>query len=435
MSLSDTSVRQRNEENSARRSRSNGGINRLSSEDRLVHGWYRFVLSFPPHLVDDYFERFGLDEKCFVLDAFCRMGTTVAEAKRHGISSLGIEAHPMAQFASRVKVDRISSPEALWHLANRTAEQALEQLRVSVSEDEPIFHPDDRPQLALRELPREGARLLLQISINPLPFHKTLVLLVTLKSHQDQPFYRHELLALTNAAVFSISNLKFAPEAGVGKPKVGTSVINVWLTEVKRTAVDLRALQIRRDTPSTVHRGDSCDLTKPLAPKSIDAVITSPPNPKEKDSTRTTRLESVLLGFINTRDQLQALKRRLMRWNTRTVYKGNDDDRWVAGNMAVQRLTVLIEQQHIEMGKTSGFKRLYAKVTRLIFGSMTRHLAELRRIFKPGAWLADVVGDQASFLQVMIRTDQLLADIALSLVYEVVSINLFRTRLATATGE
>jgi hypothetical protein len=66
---------------------------------------------------------------------------------------------------------------------------------------------------------------------------------------------------------------------------------------------------------------------------------------------------------------------------------------------------------------------------------MSRHLAELREKLKPGAQLAYVVGDQASYLRVMIRTGQLLADIAQSLGYEVVDIDLFRTRLATATKE
>ena len=63
------------------------------------------------------------------------------------------------------------------------------------------------------------------------------------------------------------------------------------------------------------------------------------------------------------------------------------------------------------------------------------HLAELRRVLRPGAQLAYVVGDQASYLLVMIRTGQILAEIALSLGYEVVGIDLFRTRLATATRE
>ncbi len=87
------------------------------------------------------------------------------------------------------------------------------------------------------------------------------------------------------------------------------------------------------------------------------------------------------------------------------------------------------------MGKTSGFERLYARVTKLYFGGMLRHLADLRSALRPGALCAYVVGDQASYLRVMIRTGHLLADIAGALGYEVVGIDLFRTRLATATGE
>jgi hypothetical protein len=66
---------------------------------------------------------------------------------------------------------------------------------------------------------------------------------------------------------------------------------------------------------------------------------------------------------------------------------------------------------------------------------MARHFARLRTVLKRGARLAYVVGDQASYLRVMIRTGTLLAEIAESLGYEVVNIDLFRTRLATATKE
>ena len=59
----------------------------------------------------------------------------------------------------------------------------------------------------------------------------------------------------------------------------------------------------------------------------------------------------------------------------------------------------------------------------------------MRDALRPGAHLAYVVGDQASYLRVMIRTGQILADIAQSLGYELVSIDLFRTRLSTVTKE
>lgn len=39
----------------------NSAMNKLGVEDRAVHSWYRFVLSFPPHLVDEYIARFKLE--------------------------------------------------------------------------------------------------------------------------------------------------------------------------------------------------------------------------------------------------------------------------------------------------------------------------------------------------------------------------------------
>jgi tRNA G10 N-methylase Trm11 len=79
--------------------------NNIADADRVAHDWYRFVLSFPPHLVRRYLERFSICRGNTVLDPFCGTGTTVVECKKLGINSLGVEAHPMAAFASRVKLD------------------------------------------------------------------------------------------------------------------------------------------------------------------------------------------------------------------------------------------------------------------------------------------------------------------------------------------
>ena len=62
----------------ARQRGANREINKLYIEDRPVHEWYRFVLSFPPHLVREYLERFGMKSNQRVLDPFC--GTCAASA-------------------------------------------------------------------------------------------------------------------------------------------------------------------------------------------------------------------------------------------------------------------------------------------------------------------------------------------------------------------
>jgi hypothetical protein len=76
----------------------NGSLNKVMLHDRAAHEWYRFVLSFPPHLVRQYLDRFEIDASRTVLDPFCGTGTTLVECKKRGITSVGIGAHPMAHF-------------------------------------------------------------------------------------------------------------------------------------------------------------------------------------------------------------------------------------------------------------------------------------------------------------------------------------------------
>jgi len=238
---------------------------------------------------------------------------------------------------------------------------------------------------------------------------------------------------LMKVVIQHASNLHFGPEVGVRGSKDDAAVISAWRDEVLHIAADLEQLRRLPEAEARVVDGDARDLAHDLPERSIDAVITSPPYPNEKDYTRTTRLETVLLGFARSRQELRALKKRLVRSNTRGVYKDDTDDRWICDQPEIQRIADAIETRRIELGKTSGFERMYPRVTRLYFGGMARHLAALRQALKPGARLAYVVGDQASYLRVMIRTGELLAAIAESLGYRLVKIDLFRERLATAT--
>jgi len=412
--------------------------NKVTAVDRPAHDWYRFVLSYPPHLVRDYLDRFEVNNQALVLDPFCGTGTTMVECKKLGVPSVGIEAHPMSHFAATVKTNWTVSPARLRKVARSIADETLRTLESQgIIDDSQTWILCDPPgDGALRSLPQEALKLLLTNSISPLPLHKSLVLREVIGTSATRETLPPLQLALARALVGSISNLHFGPEVGVTAPKEDAPVVSSWLCCVESMADDLERLGGKDDTPCTIHHGDARSLSSILTPKSIDAVITSPPYPNEKDYTRTTRLESVMLGFIRNRQELQDLKRgKLLRSNTRNVYKGDEDHLLAANNPEVQRLILAIEARRIELGKTSGFERLYARVTGLYFGGMARHLADLRGCLRPGARLAYVVGDQASFLRVMIRTGQILGQLAEQLGYEVESIDLFRTRLATATRE
>ncbi|NJM12842.1 MAG: site-specific DNA-methyltransferase [Synechococcaceae cyanobacterium SM1_2_3] len=401
----------------------NSTANKLGLHDQQFHNWYRFVLSFPPHLVRQYIDRFGLQSRQTILDPFCGTGTTLVESKILGISSIGIEANPMAHFASMVKVDwSVNNHAGLIDHSSRVADYAEKLTQV-----ESVTN--------LRILPAEADLLLLKDSISPLPLHKSLILLEAINHYYDQRYSHYQRLAFAKALVFSISNLHFGPEVGVCRlKKQDAPVVECWMKEVLSMAKDLRS--VSENCPSTqVHHADARQLSTVLQPNSIDAVFTSPPYPNEKDYTRTTRLESVLLGFINNRNELRTLKQGLLRSNTRNVYKGDIDDQWVFHHQEIQAIANSIESRRIELNKTSGFEKLYGRVTKLYFGGMARHLAQLRPFLKSGAYLGYVVGDQASYFQVIIKTGEILADIAQALGYKVVALDLFRTRFATATKQ
>jgi tRNA G10 N-methylase Trm11 len=108
----------------ARQENRNHDANRLQANDQAVHSWYRFVLSFPPHLVRDTIAKFRLEPGAQVLDPFCGTGTTLAECKKNGIASIGIEANIMAEFASSVKTNWQPDPDGLRQHARQVAEHA-----------------------------------------------------------------------------------------------------------------------------------------------------------------------------------------------------------------------------------------------------------------------------------------------------------------------
>ena len=199
------------------KSRSNGDANKLDAEDHAVHGWYRFVLSYPPHLVRQYLKQWDIQPKQCVLDPFSGTGTTCVEAQKLGIQAIGVEAHPMAHFASHTKLDWTPDPDKLGERARTIAEQAGRALKSDKKTDLLV----DKQMLGL---PQDSQDILLTDSISSLPLHKVLLLRDRI-NHLTGTTSHHHRLALARVAVGVASNLKFGPEVGVGPIKQDAPVV------------------------------------------------------------------------------------------------------------------------------------------------------------------------------------------------------------------
>ena len=144
--------------------------NSIALKDQPFHNWYRFVLSYPPHLVRDYIKDFGLSDDATILDPFCGTGTTVVEAKLCGIKSRGTEANPFPYFASSVKTDWTIDPDQLLAQADDIANDVYHELALQQIDDR---YFSNNQKVSLRSLPPDAMRALIKDSVSPLPLPKT----------------------------------------------------------------------------------------------------------------------------------------------------------------------------------------------------------------------------------------------------------------------
>ncbi len=96
------------------------------SKEKPVHGWFWYKEGFAPELVgwcmSRYREAHG-SAPTTLLDPFCGVGTSLLAAKEAGVMSAGVDASPLAVFASRTKTDDYEQADleaALAFLSKRT---------------------------------------------------------------------------------------------------------------------------------------------------------------------------------------------------------------------------------------------------------------------------------------------------------------------------
>jgi DNA modification methylase len=413
--------------------------NALRAEDAPIHNWYRFVLSYPPHLVSEYLDKFGATKSDWVLDPFCGTGTTLVECRKRGIPSVGTEAHPMPLFATRVKTNwglEVPRLRALLRKIAESAERELERdgLPASsfngqiISEDLAIYEKADL------ELSLEEKELIPTGFLSARPLRRLLTLRKAINKHcsndssEPRDFF---LLGLATVIVAGAGNFAFGPEIYRTKPKADYDVVGHFVRHATQMIADLEIVERRQPSPPPciVYADDARVLKSVKEP--ISAVITSPPYPNEKDYTRATRVESVLLGLIRSKKDLRSVKESLLRSNTRNVFVNDSDAQYVQDVPSVLKVCSEIESRRIELGKTSGFERLYHKVVAHYFGGMRRHFRSLLPKLRKGAKCAYVVGDQLSFLMVPVPTAALLSEVAEQEGFKVVGCDLWRERIGT----
>lgn len=80
----------------------------VRSTEQWTHGYHRYPAKFLPDVVRKIIEDYAQDSK-LIADLFAGCGTTLVEAKVHGISSVGTDINPVAQLITKVKTTALPS--------------------------------------------------------------------------------------------------------------------------------------------------------------------------------------------------------------------------------------------------------------------------------------------------------------------------------------
>ena len=88
----------------------------VRSTEQWTHGYHRYPAKFLPDVVRKLIEDYAQGSN-MIADLFAGCGTTLVEAKIHGISSVGTDINPVAQLITKVKTTPLA-PEALLQAYN-----------------------------------------------------------------------------------------------------------------------------------------------------------------------------------------------------------------------------------------------------------------------------------------------------------------------------
>jgi SAM-dependent methyltransferase len=394
-------------------------------EEAAFHRWYNFVLGFSDQLVGQILDTFSVSTDDLVLDPFCGTGTTMVECAKYGVASIGVDANPFAVFAAKAKSSFKLDPDALI----RAAARVENRYRDIVSSNRRLN--DGSTYLYLDE-----SGMIDRGWISKRPLRKALALREAIQRGRDQSFIDVFMLALVADLPSNIGNMKFGPQIYRGPSKEDVDPLPLFWNRVTAMAEDLREELGRKSFPiPAVLLGDARSLRPALRQQyqdkvpNVDYVICSPPYPTEHDYTRHTRLELAFTESVATKACLRGIKRTMIRSHTKGIYKGDEDQLRAKGLSSVERLASEVELAI--RGKESGFEKLYPTVVRSYFGGMKRHFESLFELMRSGGKAAYVVGDQAAYLRVPIRTAILLGETAESVGFKVDEIKLWRRRFAT----
>lgn len=343
--------------------------------------------AYSPCLVRSVLDHVGIT-KGALLDPFSGAGTSVLVAAQRGMSGVGVDLLPFAAFAGRTLL-RIG--EADWDKIDRTEPRLL----MMGSEVKGRF-----PNFPVREWAFTPAALAQLTAL-----HDSIG---RMRSGAERDVLHLALLCCVeemSQATKDGSSLRQRPHGRRdGRYGLRHSRDDVRSAFSEKLGLLRTGAGTLASAPpgSEVLTGDARRIAELLAGRKFDVAVCSPPYPNRYDYVSNYQLE-LGFGFVDNVDALRRLRKAQLRSHLEAPWA---DERTLELAALDEFLSALLASEH----RSKEVGRVFRMVSGY-FEDMSQVLAGMRKVMRPGAQAAIVVGSQV-FANEVLPTDLLLAEIA-----------------------
>ena len=367
-----------------------------------LHRWVPWIAGFSGSFVAGVLDTVRQRGKMRVLDPFAGVGTTLIEALKKGDDTIGFEINPYAALACKVKahagrydvahLDRLIARFEAYGAAESWLHTRPASARPAGFRSRSPFFSDTVERQVLACLDFIAA--------------------------ETTDWLKDLFHVAFGSVMVSFSNYTYEPSlgtrAGAGKPDIDDAdvfdIVQRKLQEMRDDIVRFQGwLAKHKPVPrATVHPLSYLDHAHRIGPRSIDALITSPPYLNNYHYIRNTRPHLFWLGLAQAPADLKTIERQSFGLFWQTVRSGPP----VALQPDLPHLVEQIEQLralHPEKGPYGGSG--WANYAAAYFNDCQRFCAVTLSRMRPGGAVVVVIGN--NILQgIEFQTDRLFAEIA-----------------------
>lgn len=383
-----------------------------TSRQRLTHYLFRYPAKFHPPVVAALLARYTEPDQC-VLDPFVGSGTLLVEATLCGRRAVGVDIDPVAISVALAKTRMYRKGDV--ERAARKILDGIARFERSSSAYTALMHSD----ISVDELLNISASEQLEVPAIPNLYHwfrlyaivdlariKKVINDLRMDSRTRLLFniiFSSIIRNSSNADPVPVSGLEYTAhmrrrdaEGRVVNPfalfraatRKALIAVEEWMAAIPRTAVEPVAFQ-----------GTALNLPNQI-PKSIDAVITSPPYHNAVDYYRRHQLEMFWLGHAANQNERLALLPHYIGRPRIALSNPLFAERWLPSSLADEWERKIREQ---DSGRASDFRHYVQAMTRL-FHQLSERLSY-------GAPAIFVLG-QSTWNTEKIPTEELIAELA-----------------------